>query len=376
MMFWWILCICGSYALLIISLIYGFWKVPNTNRQEYVATKTEFSVIIPFRNEAKHLPKLLKSISNLHYPREKVSFWLVNDASEDDSVAIIEKFCQENTTWDIRILQNNRVSNSPKKDAIVTAISQIQSDWIVTTDADCILPIFWLSFLNQKIVAEQPKMIAAPVTYEEEKSFFSYFQLLDFLSLQGTTTGSFGLVIPFMCNGANLAYQKEAFLAVNGFSGNDTIASGDDVFLLEKFIQKWPKKVVYLKSKSTLVKTYAMRTWKEFVSQRIRWASKSANYNLFTGKVIGVIVILMNLLFCLLPILLFTKISWKLLVGIFVAKMSINSILLIQTLRFTQQKIRLLYLIISNIIYPYCTVFIFFRSLFSTYTWKNRSFKK
>ncbi|MGH1386097.1 glycosyltransferase family 2 protein [Kordia sp.] len=368
-------CICISYALLILSLVYGFWKLPTIKLQN-TAASTEFSVIIPFRDEAENLPNLLASIAALQYPKSKVSFWLVNDASEDDSIKIIEKFCKEHPTHIIHILQNKRVSNSPKKDAITTAISQIQSDWIVTTDADCILPKDWLTLLNQEIIQQQPKMIAAPVTYKEETSFFSAFQLLDFLSLQGTTIGSFGLRIPFMCNGANLAYGKEAFIDVQGFSGNNRIASGDDVFLLEKFIQKWPKKVIYLKSKNALVRTFSVNSFQEFVSQRVRWASKSANYNLHTGKLIGIIVLLMNLLFCLLPALLLTSLSWKLLLSIFISKIAIDSILLLQTLHFTQQKVNLLYLILSGIVYPYVTVFIFFTSLFSTYTWKNRTFKK
>lgn len=360
---------------MILSLVYGFWKLP-TIKLEKVEASTEFSVIIPFRNEALHLPKLLASIEALAYPNSKVSFWFVDDASEDNSIEIIEKFRKEHPTEIIHVLQNKRVSNSPKKDAITTAISQIEGDWIVTTDADCMLPKNWLTLLNQEIVLQQPKMVAAPVTYKEETSFFSYFQLLDFLSLQGTTIGSFGLGIPFLCNGANLAYQKEAFLNVQGFSGNDTIASGDDVFLLEKFIQKWPKKVVYLKSKEALVTTFSVDTFQEFVSQRVRWASKSANYNLHTGKLIGIIVLLMNLLFCLLPVLLLISLSWKLLLSIFISKIVIDSILLLQTVRFTQQKVKPFYLILSGIVYPYITVFIFFTSSFSNYTWKNRTFRK
>ncbi|WP_298513394.1 glycosyltransferase [uncultured Kordia sp.] len=370
-----IYCICISYALLILSLVYGFWKLPITKPIETEAI-TEFSVIIPFRDEAENLPKLLASIAALRYPESKVSFWFVNDASEDTSCKIIENFSKKHPTRNIHILQNTRVSNSPKKDAITAAISTIQSDWIITTDADCILPTNWLQLFNQKIVLAQPKMIAAPVTYTKETTFFSIFQLLDFLSLQGTTMGSFGLQIPFMCNGANLAYEKEAFLKVRGFSGNDTIASGDDVFLLEKFIQKWPTQVLYLKSKDALVQTFAVRTWSTFVSQRIRWASKSANYNLFTGKLIGIIVVLMNLLFCTLPVFLLTAISWKFLAIIFISKISIDSLLLLQTLHFTQQKVQPFYIFISGILYPYLTVYIFIRSLFSTYTWKNRTFRK
>lgn len=370
-----VLGILAVYVALILSLSYGFWKLP-TVKQQKIPHETAFSVIIPFRDESLRLPNLLASIKNIDYPTDKISFWFVDDASEDDSCEIIEKFSKENSAINIKVLKNKRVSNSPKKDAIRTAITQLTSDWIVTTDADCVIPPKWLQLFNQEIILKRPKMIAAPVTYKEEASFFSYFQLLDFLSLQGTTIGSFGLEIPFMCNGANLAYKKKAFLAVQGFAGNDTIASGDDVFLLEKFAQKWPKKILYLKSKEALITTVAVDTNKELIAQRTRWASKSANYSLLTGKLIGILVILMNFVFCISPVLLFAGISWKFIVLLLITKIGIDSLLLFQTLQFTQQKFRTLQLLFSAILYPFFTIFIFFTSLFSSYTWKNRTFKK
>jgi cellulose synthase/poly-beta-1,6-N-acetylglucosamine synthase-like glycosyltransferase len=369
-----LVCICTGYVLLILCLSYGFWKVPVISLEK-VEKFTAFSVVIPFRNEASNLPNLLTSIVSLNYPTSKVSFWFVDDASEDDSRAILENFQQKHPRFNLHIVSNNRVSNAPKKDAISTAISQIKTDWIVTTDADCIVPENWLHIFNQEINAKQPKMIAAPVTYKETNSFFNYFQLVDFLSLQGTTTGSFGLNIPFMCNGANLAYEKKAFLEVQGFSGNETIASGDDVFLLEKFLQKWSKKVSYIKSKEALVQTFAVSSWKALVSQRIRWASKSANYQLPTGKMIGILVILMNLLFCLAP-LWFVYFSWEIVLVFLVSKITVDSFLLVQTLQFTQQKIQPIFLLLSSILYPYMTIFIFSSSLGTSYTWKERTFKK
>jgi hypothetical protein len=40
--------------------------------------------------------------------------------------------------FQIRIIGNIRLTNSPKKDAIVTAMNVINTDWI-TTDADCVV---------------------------------------------------------------------------------------------------------------------------------------------------------------------------------------------------------------------------------------------
>lgn len=368
-------CIVIIYVILIMSLVIGFWKLPTTV-QRAVNPVVNFSVVIPFRDEASRLPALLDSIKKLKYPSSKVSFWFIDDESEDSSCEIIQQFSDQHSDINISILKNKRVSKSPKKDAIRTAVRQLESDWIVTTDADCILPPNWLHLFNQEIFLKQPKMIAAPVSYTNVDSFFDYFQLLDFSSLQGTTIGSFGWDIPFMCNGANLAYQKEAFLAVQGFAGNDTIASGDDVFLLEKFIKKWPHKVQYLKSKAAIVHTFPVDTFEDLISQRIRWASKSANYSLVTGKLIGVIVILTNLTYCIIPLLLlFTDISWELVAIGILSKLIIDGILLFQALQFTAQKFRFGYVLLSAAIYPFFTVFVFVKSLFTSYTWKNRTFK-
>jgi cellulose synthase/poly-beta-1,6-N-acetylglucosamine synthase-like glycosyltransferase len=368
-------CIIALYTILIISLVIGFWKLP-TIKYQHINPVVDFSIVIPFRNEAVRLPDLLSSVVKLNYPTAKVFFWFVDDDSEDDSCEIIQQFSAQHPEINIKILKNKRVSSSPKKDAIRTAIKELKSNWIITTDADCIFPPNWLQLFNQEILLKRPRIIAAPVTYVNTASFFNYFQLLDFLSLQGTTIGTFGLEIPFMCNGANLAYQKEAFLAVQGFAGNDTIASGDDVFLLEKFIKKWPNRVLYLKSKDALVQTFPVDSFSALISQRVRWASKSANYSLLRGKLIGVIVILTNIVYCLLPfLLLFTNVSWRLIAVVFLSKLAVDAILLFKTLQFTQQKFRFLYFLMSTLVYPFFTIGVFLTSLFKPYTWKNREFK-
>jgi glycosyltransferase involved in cell wall biosynthesis len=86
---------------------------------------------VPFRNEAANLPLLLDSISKLHYPKERFEVILVDDESE-------EVFSPHCSLFNIRI-KNNRVSNS-LKDAISTAIPFVSSEWIITTDADCVVP--------------------------------------------------------------------------------------------------------------------------------------------------------------------------------------------------------------------------------------------
>jgi hypothetical protein len=56
----------------------------------------------------------------------------------------------ENAKWEFHttLLENVRISNSPKKDAITRAIPIIKNEWIITTDADCVVPENWLLTLD------------------------------------------------------------------------------------------------------------------------------------------------------------------------------------------------------------------------------------
>ena len=137
-MIWVVTIIFSAYFLCILVLVYGFRKVPIFT-SEMAQNKTRFSVIIPFRNEAENLPILLKSIENLNYPPELFEVIFVNDASEDISEKIISEAIKK-SRFSIKLFQNKRISNSPKKDAISEAIKNSNFEWIVTTDADCELP--------------------------------------------------------------------------------------------------------------------------------------------------------------------------------------------------------------------------------------------
>jgi cellulose synthase/poly-beta-1,6-N-acetylglucosamine synthase-like glycosyltransferase len=378
-MIWLLFFLFACYAVLLISLAIGFVKM-NEFKPEKTAPNTRFSVIVPFRDEAENLPQLLKSIIALEYPKALVEFILVNDGSADTSVQTVKKVLDtilpknEITLTKIHIINNIRFSSSPKKDAISTAIAIAKNNWMLTTDADCILPKKWLLTLDQFIQKNKPEMVVAPVNYSAKNSFLEQFQLLDFMSLQGTTIGGFGIGFPFLCNGANLAYKKEAFLKLNGFEGNNTIASGDDIFLFEKFLAADKKGVQFLKSKDAMVSTFPVKTIANLIQQRVRWASKTSNIKSFAVKGIGILVFLINL--SVIFSLFLSNDIWILLLPLFL-KITIDLFLFVPTMRFYNPKKSFLkWVVCSSILYPFFSVLIVLKSFFSTYNWKGRKFKK
>ncbi|TDO78234.1 cellulose synthase/poly-beta-1,6-N-acetylglucosamine synthase-like glycosyltransferase [Flavobacterium chryseum] len=360
--------ILSIYIISIGLLIFGFTKVKIYLKTD-LKPQTSFTIIVPFRNEAENLPVLLKSFSNLNYPINLFEVILVNDSSK-------EKFHISHFAFHISQINNIRVSNSPKKDAISTAMQYAKSDWVITTDADCIVPENWLLTFDNYIQENKVSMLAGAVSYKCGNSFLDHFQQLDLTSLQGATIGSFGLKKAFMCNGANFAYTKSLFEKLNGFEGNNKIASGDDVFLLQKAANLFPAEVHYLKSQEAIVITKPTEDWKSLFYQRVRWAAKTSSYQSTFGKFLGLIVFFGNLTFVIgFVFFIFGFFSWKLLLVLALLKFGIDFILLYSTNEFLTKE-RIKYLFLSSLLYPFFSSSVALYSLFGSYEWKERRFGK
>jgi len=354
------------YSVTIVSLIYGYTKV---NSFEFLGLKpkTKFSIVVPFRNEGENMPKLLHSFSKLNYPMDLFEIILVDDESE-------EGFKVQSLKFKVSVIKNIRVSNSPKKDAISTAMKVAKNDWIITTDADCVVNKSWLLALDNFIqLHHEVSMIAGAVSYNGKNSFLHHFQQLDLASLQGATIGSFGLKKGFMCNGANFAYTKSFFQDLNGFEGNDKIASGDDVFLLQKAMAKFPEKVQYLKSEYYIVTTKPVNDWKSLLHQRVRWASKTSSYQSRFGIGLGLVVFAGNIgLLFVVCCLLFGIGNIFLMCFLLLAKFSVDFVLINKTNGFLKSKTQ--FFVISSLLYPFFSVSVALYSLVGKYEWKGRRF--
>jgi hypothetical protein len=216
-------------------------------------------------------------------------------------------------------------------------------------------------------------MIAAAVKYQCENNFLHHFQQLDLASLQGATIGSFGINKGFMCNGANFAYTKSFFKKLNGFDGNDEIASGDDVFLLQKAIAQFPEKVGYLKAENNIVITKPVNNWKSLFYQRVRWASKTSSYQSKFGKGLGLVVFGGNVgLLVAVCGLLFGKGNFYMLLFLLLVKFSADFVLINKTNKFLKNKTH--YFLISSLLYPFFSVSVALYAAFGKYEWKGRKF--
>jgi cellulose synthase/poly-beta-1,6-N-acetylglucosamine synthase-like glycosyltransferase len=302
---WTVAILTIMYAVILMA--YRFWfgkmRVFQFNQIEALSpgqSTTQFTVIIPARNEALNIKACVDSILNQDYPMDAFEIIVIDDFSEDDTAFIVNALSQQYPQ--VRLIQladhcKEGETLAYKKKAIEIAVAEAKGDWILTTDADCIVPKRWLHLYNAYIQENQPCFVAAPVMFIKTAGILNQFQVLDFLALQGITAAAVGAGKHSMSNGANLGFEKTAFIAVGGYQGVDHIASGDDMFLMHKMKQTLHKPVGYLFHYDAIVLTAAMDTWKGFIMQRIRWASKARYYDDRSITMVLTLVYFFNLSF-------------------------------------------------------------------------------
>jgi cellulose synthase/poly-beta-1,6-N-acetylglucosamine synthase-like glycosyltransferase len=279
------------YVGVIITFIRGWKALKPFSYQQHKPLNV--SIIIAARDEAVNIEKTIADLLAQDYEKANLEIIFIDDHSTDNTAEIIKSYEAQGITL-ISLNESNTI-NSYKKKAIETAIGNAKGDLIITTDADCRMGPNWLKTIVSYYQRGGYKMISSPVVYDQEQSLFERAQSLEFLFLIGMGASTIGNNKPSTCNGANLAYEREAFYEVGGFKGIDDLASGDDELLLHKMAEKYGNKIGFLKNQDAIVYTQAKPTLRAFIQQRKRWASKSTRYKNKSIIVLGVLVWLFNL---------------------------------------------------------------------------------
>lgn len=358
-----------AYAFLIGLYAMGWSKIDQWNVPVDFFPNTKVSVLIPARNESETISACIESVLNQNYPRELLEVIVINDQSSDDTSEQV-KFYERVELIELK-------ENQGKKGALSRGIKKATGSLIVTTDADCTFDKNWLSTIVSFYEEEKKKMIVAPVKFEGPRSFLEKFQTLDFIGMQGVTGASSYWQISNMANGANLAFEKSAFLNVDGYQGNLHIASGDDFFLIDKISKAYPNGVGYLKSSAAVVKTKAESTISQFINQRVRWASKSSKNTDHRITAVLSFLLLYNLLLVagLIMGFIYNPVIIVAVIGALLVKAVVDFLYLFRVSDFFNQRHLLWSFIPAQLFYYLYIPVVGIYSNFFSYEWKGRVFR-
>ncbi|HWA35487.1 MAG TPA: glycosyltransferase [Cyclobacteriaceae bacterium] len=363
--------ILGVYCLLVFVLLIGWLRVRRQPMPPRSADGPGISLIIALRNEEQNLAGLVRDLSIIAYPPEKFEVILINDHSEDATLANATMFTQN--------LPFVRVFDLPgsvagKKSALGFGINHSRFGIIATTDADCRFSKHWLSCVGSYYSEGATKMVTGGVKLSGGRSFFARLQKTEFVSLVGATAAAIGLGHPIMCNGANLSFRKEVFFEVNGYDDNLNIASGDDEFLMRKVHARYPGGIRFLNYYEAVVSSKPQSTLSDLFNQRLRWAGKwRHNSDKYTQLLAAFILISQASFVALIALNIFSMGSA---LTYIIVKIFLEGIFLTWVGRFLDRPIDVLSFLALQIVYPLYVIAVGVSSFFVPYTWKQRNYKQ
>ena len=363
------------YAIFSLCLLKGWENNVLTRTNNKFIPATSVAVIVPARNEEAVLELILKDLLEQDYPIELLTVYIADDGSTDRTPSIIADWVERYPSQfkKVELLAAFETWKGKKK-WIASAISDTNTTFILTTDADCRLPKLWVKSMVQTYEVAQAKFVSGPVTIAEESSIWNRFQQIEFSSLIGSGASAIGLNLPLMCNGANVGYAREAYVNVRGFEGNEFIASGDDEFLMHKIFSEFGADgIVFCKNKAAIVSTSGASTWSAFFNQRKRWASKWENYSLKYVQAVAFWVFIFHLTVLLSSVLvIFQQIDWYWPAALWGTKVIFDYFYLNSVARFLSIDFKKSTFIYAVLIYPLYVVGFGILARFGTYTWKER----
>ena len=270
---------------------------------------TKITVLIPFKNEAKRILPLLMSINKAaqkHKNTELLSnfqFIFIDDHSIDNTTQLI----LNNLDISYQIIKLNNTNG--KKYAIKRGVELAKFEKILTLDADVCFDVNYLDSISK---VNCNGLTILPVNMKGN-SFFNKLFSVEFWFLQRLTFGLGGYKKYILCNGANLLFTKSIFNTSLSIRTDADIASGDDMFLLNSVL-KLKGEISVNNNQSLMVTTFAPKSIKTLLHQRIRWFKKSkdissliaASFVLLSNVllVLSFMLVLKGQLFYVIPILL------------------------------------------------------------------------
>ncbi len=359
----------GGLLLYVVFFCWIYWGILKPQKPKKKEQLIPLSVIIPFRNEAQNIDALVQSFTHLNYNLNIVEFIFVNDHSEDDSLQFLsERLKTTNLVYKIITLPINKTG---KKQALDTGISNSKSknEYIITTDADTSHAKEWLMSYAQAF-QNNSQFIIGPVINHHTTSFIGKLQNIEALLLAGITIGSANLNYPTLCSGANLGFTRTLYNLLTPYQDNFGIASGDDLFFLDKVIES-NCKTGSLNTKAALVYTRTNVTYSAILKQAIRWSSKNKYLANKRNNYLSIVVFLVN---CLVYVNLYlvaegSFYAW----GFLILKFLIDVFLLAITSQKFKQRELLFYAPFIYLLYPIHLMLIFVSPFLITPNWKGRS---
>ena len=352
----------GSFTIQSIYYLFIFSKFAFSSQQHTKTTTVPVSVIICAKNEAENLNIHLISILTQEYSTFEVI--VVNDASTDDTLATLKTFKKNFQHLKIVDIEPSATYTGNKKNAMTKGIEAASNDYLLFTDADC-MPAskHWITEMASHF-SKNKTLVLGYGAYKKIKG--SYVNKLIRFETLLTAVQYFSYTkigLPYMGVGRNLAYAKNMYTNVNGFSNHNHIASGDDDLFINQVATKKNTALCFSKESFTISKP--KKTFTTWFQQKRRHITTATHYTTIHQFLLGLFYLSQFLWWLSAIILLAFSFKWQLVTILFIIRLITHYIILGNSAQKLYEKDLILLFPILDFILVFVQLGIYVRNLVS-----------
>ena len=309
-------------AVVFVNCIYYFFfsrfyflQSPEINKGNY----SPVSLIICAKNEAENLKTHIPFWLEQDYPDFEII--LINDASYDTTLEVMESFALTNSCIKIVDVKNNEAFWGSKKYALTLGIKKATNQHLLFTDADCKPSSkHWLQEMASHLKNDKqlvlgfggyqklPGLLNKLIRFETLMTAVQYFSY--------AKAGN-----PYMGVGRNIGYTSKLFYDNNGFMSHMDIPSGDDDLFVNQVATR--KNTAICFSENSFTYSVPKKSWNSWFLQKKRHVSTAKHY-IFKHKFLLSLYYVSELLFWALSIASLLLLDWKIPVIIIAFRLSLQ----------------------------------------------------
>ena len=128
----------GGYGLrVVLRDKRGNIQVQNENiiqDEHFIETLPKVDVLVAARDEENVIERLVSRLLSLEYPRDKISIWIIDDGSEDNTPNLLKDLSKKFPS--INILTRTRLCGGGKSGALNSVLKKSEGEWLFILDAD------------------------------------------------------------------------------------------------------------------------------------------------------------------------------------------------------------------------------------------------
>ena len=221
------------------------------------------AIIIPAYNEGNTIKNTIKSVINLDYPKDKLTVFVVNDGSTDNTLKCIREVSKNQKN--IEVISHK---NMGKAASINSVLKDLKTDYFACLDADSFVDNLTLKkqiSLFHKLNNSNVAIVTPAMKVFKPKNLLQKMQRIEYITVMFFARMMSRLNVLFVAPGPFSLYKTRIIQKVGGF---DTASLTED----QEIVYRLQKKHYQIKQCfNGYVFTVAPNKVRNFINQRRRW---------------------------------------------------------------------------------------------------------